>query len=66
MLDQDMLNYDYQTDEEDGVEMMNLKDMCIEILCRVKKYGVNKLVMFGGYEFEVPKELKCCEENEYE
>lgn len=60
-----MLNYDYQTDEEDGVEMMNLKDMCIKILCQAGKYGVNKSVMFDGYKLEVPKKLKCCEKNEY-
>ena len=65
MLDQYMLNYKHQTNTKGCVVMKRLKKICIEILCQAGKYGVNKSTVAGIYEFDVPKELKCCAENEH-
>lgn len=40
--------------------MDNLKGISISLLCKIGKFGVGKSLVFGMYDFEVPKKLMEC------
>lgn len=48
--------------------MSNLKEMGINVLCKVGKFGVGKSLTLGMYDFEIPKKLieSNCEKGNYD
>lgn len=38
--------------------MKNLKQKCINMLCKIGKFGVGKSIVIGIFEFDIPAEIK--------